>query len=277
MIWKSHLLRPASYVKYCNKYFGGLIDHTVIGTQLEYEILQPGLEQTIKIWNEEYQERYLIPERANHGKSSGILIDSPRTVKTDFRPQGPIYYHDLQHVSDTYRLSSKNTTWENILSFSPREVLNDILWIKIFHLSVQTTGEVSFQDGKMKFYDNGRTSDSVVYRLTKSYERFLYLVANNRLFISEPETSPFCISNAVDVIRQTHMLHPKIYNAECKKLVRYVPHYGSINNSPSDRYMEWSNALWKAEYEVPMERDYEYQTSFEEPIMRREISCMTVK
>jgi len=274
MIWKSHLLRPASYVQYCIKYFGSLIDHTVIGSELENELLQPGLEQTIKIWNEEYQERYLIPEKTSTRKFS--WIDIHRTVHPS---QGPIYYDDLQHVSETYKLSPKNK-WENILSISPSEVQGDIYWIRLFHLSFMGTGDVLFDDdGKMKFCDPRRIEDSAIYRLTKSYERFLYLVAQNHLFFGESEKLPFCLSNAVDVIRHCHMLHPKIYNDECKKLVHYVPNYGSINNSPSVKYLAWSNALWKAEYEVPMDRDHEYQASIiEQPIvMDRFSSRMTLK
>jgi hypothetical protein len=237
LIWQSHLVRPTAYLQDIYDVLGApLIEHRLIGTNVDKLLKEEALKQTAKLWKDEYGEEYTkLPTGQLHPKTP-YFVDEDFDCRVEEVGVQNMYYNP--GCGPEGRVSED---WTNPFRLTVEDVLKDLEWYKYFTNSC--------------FGSNwARVTYGFIARSAKAYERFLYLAAKCPLAIKDG--GMIHPTYAIDLIWHTHMLHPQHYRNDCIRWVgRMVEHIPWPDHYEENNFTE-TNKHWKDEFGVNIEEEH---------------------
>ena len=169
MIWQTHLLRPQMYQNDCMRLFHRVIDHSLIHNEVEQCLKEQAFIDTCHLYKERFGEEYCqLPQP----KEPTPKYEHPLFGR--LKELIPIY----SYWDETYFEFSKDPTKnydENPFSFTEADVILDGNWLKLcknFLCDMMTKVTIR---GYYRESDKINLGSSILKRLKKSYERFLYM------------------------------------------------------------------------------------------------------
>jgi hypothetical protein len=169
IIWQTHLLRPLMYRNDCMRLFHETIDHSLLTNDIEQFLKEQAFIDTCKLYEERFGEQYCPLPQAKEPppKYEHHLFSRSKCLI-------PVYsYWDETHYS--FATKSKNHD-ENPFSFTEADIILDGNWLDLCKKFMKDMlAAIPIQS---RYYKNSYKIDlssDALKRLTKSYERFLYM------------------------------------------------------------------------------------------------------
>jgi len=237
LIWQSHLVRPTAYLKDIYDVLGvPMIEHRLIGTDVDKLLKEEALKQTAKLWKDEYGEEYTtLPTGQLHPKTP-YFVDGRLRCRVE-----EVGVQNMYYAPDCEPKGKVGGEWTNPFRLTVEDVLKDLDWYQHFTNSDQCSW----------------ITPGLVNRAAKAYERFLYLAAKCPSAIDDGMMHP---TYAIDLIWHTHMLHPQHYRHDCMRWVgRMVEHVPWPDHYEENNFTE-TNKHWKDEFGVNIEEEHKLGT-----------------
>ncbi|CAF1191693.1 unnamed protein product [Adineta steineri] len=257
IVWQTHLLRPEMYQADCLRLFRRVIDHSLLITDIQKMLKDQAFQDTCQLYEKTYGEQYCsLPANDDKQESASNMFRFSSNMNRRSNPTYT-YWDKTQCKFSTQPLKD----YENPFSFTEADIILDMSWLdscKHFMRNAldNTPGEAYDPD---ECFDIDLEKEAIK-RLTKSYERFLYMAAKYPLEKSNGFVPP---TYAIDIIWHSHMQEPLNYRADCIRFVGYVVNHApwpmiedDIMKKTSDR----SDDIWKNEFQADIETDHLYNT-----------------
>ena len=172
IIWQTHLLRPTMYHNDCMRLFHRVIDHSLLTKELEQFLKEQAFVETCQLYEERFGEQYCpLPKPKNPAHMPAKYV---HPVFSSLKCVIPQYaYWDETHF-DFERASTVNHD-DNPFSFTEADVILDGNWLTLCRqFLTDMVKQVNIHD-YYAYNDRIDLGLSTLRRLTKSYERFLYM------------------------------------------------------------------------------------------------------
>ena len=174
IVWQTHLLRPEIYQADCLRLFHRVIDHSLLISDIEDALKEQAFRDTCQLYEQRFGEQYCSLQWITETKKT-VPNFPPRRFDLD-RDVNPAYsYWDRSYFKF---LSTPSKDYENPFSFTEGDLIMDGKWLdfcKQFMTDALKKAPIS-EYHRVKAGEINLESGAI-QRLTKSYERFLYMAA----------------------------------------------------------------------------------------------------
>jgi hypothetical protein len=233
-VWITHLLRPEKYESDCTKVFEFSDVPAIPATtnELCYTFQEEALKSTMDLWQNEYQEKYVLST-----PKTSQQIEQERLRNIRLRFVADKYGRGSEKVEKRPYVFSeipvtKTPSNSNSLSITADDILLDRQFFPRFQTMIGQFPNIYYTS----------SLESCVPVVMKGYERFMYLIAKNPSRAHE-----FYPTYAVDLVWHAHLLNPKLYQDYCMKYLGFVLSHDPTG-LPSPQFADSIKNSWVSEF-----------------------------
>ncbi|CAF1067084.1 unnamed protein product [Adineta ricciae] len=260
-IWQTHLLRPTMYHDDCLRLFHRIIDHSLLSSDIEQFLKERAFIETCKLYEERFGEKYCPLPEDKQGKTPLPKYEHHVFCKLECLIPNYLYW-DETHFKFESSLTSNHD--DNPFSFTEADVILDSNWLSLCKKFMRDMEKKLHTQTYDTYESHLRLRHSMLERLKKSYERFLYLAtkyppSNGYQFVHP--------TYAIDIIWHSHMQEPLKYVADCQRLVGYVVDHApwpSVDANKMKKSCDDTANVWKREFDSDMQFDHLFNTKTNE-------------